>query len=247
MSENTAITHYQIVDGIATITMTSKPINALDLTMRRTLTEHLQSADGDDHVKAIVITSNLPLFCGGADIVEFQTERLWEKPDLPDLCVTIETSKKPIIAAIAGPAMGGALEIALACDYRVATPDALMGLPEIKLGLLPGAGGTQRLPRIVGLEVASEMILLGDPVKGKYASSCGLVDALFENDPDFYKHVLDFASRVSHESGSKRSCADMTVTHPDPKGYLAGFRGQIAPKSKNLVAPCLTSAPLGQI
>ena len=110
MSENTAITHYQIVDGIATITMTSKPVNALDLTMRRTLTEHLQSADGDDHVKAIVITSNLPLFCGGADIVEFQTERLWEKPDLPDLCVTIETSKKPIIAAIAGPAMGGALE-----------------------------------------------------------------------------------------------------------------------------------------
>ena len=243
MSENTAITHYQIVDGIATITMTSKPVNALDLTMRRTLTEHLQSADGDDHVKAIVITSNLPLFCGGADIVEFQTERLWEKPDLPDLCVTIETSKKPIIAAIAGPAMGGALEIALACDYRVATPDALMGLPEIKLGLLPGAGGTQRLPRIVGLEVASEMILLGDPVKGKYASSCGLVDALFENDPDFYKHVLDFASRVSHESGSKRSCADMAVIHPDPKGYLAGVRDKIVLKSKNLVAPerCLAS------
>ena len=235
MSENTAITHYQIVDGIATITMTSKPVNALDLTMRRTLTEHLQSADGDDHVKAIVITSNLPLFCGGADIVEFHTGALWDKPDLPDLCVTIETSKKPIIAAIAGPAMGGALEIALACDYRVATPDALMGLPEIKLGLLPGAGGTQRLPRIAGLEAATQMILSGDPVKGEYASSCGLVDALFENDQDFRAHVLDFATRVSHEGDPKRSCADMTVTHPDPKGYLAGLRDQIAPSPKTLL------------
>ncbi|MDC1424800.1 enoyl-CoA hydratase-related protein, partial [Oceanospirillaceae bacterium] len=87
----------------------------------------------------------------------------------------IEACSKPVIAAIAGPAMGGALEIALACDYRVATPDTLMGLPEIKLGLLPGAGGTQRLPRIAGLEAATRMILSGDPVKGDYAMSCGLV------------------------------------------------------------------------
>ena len=92
--------------------------------------------------------------------------------------------------------MGGALEIALACDYRVATPDALMGLPEIKLGLLPGAGGTQRLPRIAGLEAATQMILSGDPVKGEYALSCGLVDALFENNQDFRAHVLGFATRI---------------------------------------------------
>ena len=81
--------------------------------------------------------------------------------------------------------MGGALEIARACDYRVATPDAVMGLPEIKLGLLPGAGGTQRLPRIAGLEAATQMILSGDPIKGEFSLSCGLVDALFENDQDF--------------------------------------------------------------
>ncbi len=96
--------------------------------------------------------------CGGADINEFQTGQLWEKPDLPDLCLAIENSIKPVIAAIVGAAMGGALEVALACDYRVASEDAVMGLPEIKLGLLPGSGGTQRLPRIVGLEVATRMI-----------------------------------------------------------------------------------------
>ncbi|WP_299665335.1 3-hydroxyacyl-CoA dehydrogenase NAD-binding domain-containing protein [uncultured Ruegeria sp.] len=230
-------------ESVAFIELNAPPVNALGLKMRLALSSAIHELDADEQVKAIVLCSALPLYCGGADIVEFRTRAVWDKPDLPDLCVTIETSKKPIIAAIAGPAMGGALEIALACDYRVATPDAVMGLPEIKLGLLPGAGGTQRLPRIAGLEVATQMILSGDPVKGDYALSCGLVDALFENDQDFRAHVLGFATRVSHEGDPKRSCADMTVTHPDPKGYLAGFRDQIAHTSKNLVAPerCLVS------
>ncbi len=221
MIYNANIINYQTSDGIAVITMMSKPINALDLTMRRALTEYLQSAVDDDSVKAIVITSNLSLFSGGAYCgVSYRT---LETPDLPDVCLMIEACRKPVIAAIAGPAMGGALEIALACDCRVATPDAVMGLPEIKLGLLPGAGGTQRLPRIVGLEAATRMILSGDPVKGEYALSCGPVDALFENDQDFSTHVLGFATRVSHEGDPKRSCADMTVTHPDPKGFLEGI------------------------
>ena len=231
------------VDSIAFIELNAPPVNALGLKMRQALSSAINDLESDDQIKAMVLCSALPLFCGGADIVEFRTGAVWDKPDLPELCVTIETSKKPIIAAIAGPAMGGALEVALACDYRIATPDAVMGLPEIKLGLLPGSGGTQRLPRIAGLEAATQMILSGDPVKGEYALSCGLVDALFENDHGFHAHALGFATRVSQEGDPKRSCADMTVTHPDPKGYLTGFRDQIAPKSKNVVAPerCLVS------
>ena len=231
------------VDSIAFIELNAPPVNALGLKMRQALSSAINDLESDDQIKAMVLCSALPLFCGGADIVEFRTGAIWDKPDLPELCVTIETSKKPIIAAIAGPAMGGALEVALACDYRIATPDAVMGLPEIKLGLLPGSGGTQRLPRIAGLEAATQMILSGDPVKGEYALSCGLVDALFENDREFHAHALGFATRVSQEGDPKRSCADMTVTHPDPKGYLTGFRDQIAPKSKNIVAPerCLVS------
>ncbi|WP_291729715.1 3-hydroxyacyl-CoA dehydrogenase NAD-binding domain-containing protein [Leisingera sp. F5] len=229
--------------SVAVIELNAPPVNALGLKMRQALSSAVHELEADEQVKAIVLCSALPLFCGGADIAEFRTGAVWDKPDLPDLCVTIETSRKPVVAAIAGPAMGGALEIALACDYRVATPDALMGLPEIKLGLLPGAGGTQRLPRIAGLEAATQMILSGDPVKGEYASSFGLVDALFENDQEFRAHVLEFATRITREEAPKRSCASMTVAHPDPKGFLAGFRNEIAPRSKNLVAPerCLKS------
>ncbi|WP_254695675.1 3-hydroxyacyl-CoA dehydrogenase NAD-binding domain-containing protein [Leisingera sp. NJS204] len=218
-------------------------MNALGLKMRQALSSAVHELEADEQVKAIVLCSALPLFCGGADIAEFRTGAVWDKPDLPDLCVTIETSRKPVVAAIAGPAMGGALEIALACDYRVAAPEALMGLPEIKLGLLPGAGGTQRLPRVAGLEVATRMILSGDPVKGDFALSCVLVDALFESGQDFRAHAIEFATRIAREGDPKRSCADMTVAHPDPKGFLAGFRTEIAPRSKNLVAPerCLKS------
>ena len=228
---------------VAFIVLNAPPVNALGLKMRQALSSAIHELEADEQIKAIVLCSALPLFCGGADIAEFRTGAVWDKPDLPDLCVTIETSNKPVIAAIAGPAMGGALEIALACDYRVAAADAVMGLPEIKLGLLPGAGGTQRLPRIAGLEVATRMILSGDPVKGDYALSCGLVDALFDNDQDFRAHVLDFATGISHEGDPKRNCADMIVTHPDPKGFLVEFRHEIAPKSENLVAPerCLKS------
>ena len=159
MSNITKIINYHAIEGIATITMMSEPINALSLTMRQALTKYLQRAIDDDQVEAVMIASKLRVFSGGADIEEFRTGSLWEKPNLPDVCLMIENCKKTVIALIEGPAMGGALELALACDYRVATSDAMMGLPEIKLGLLPGAGGTQRLPRIIGLESATQMLL----------------------------------------------------------------------------------------
>lgn len=231
------------IGGVACIELNAPPVNALGLKMRKALSAAIQELDADDQIQAIVLRSALPLFCGGADIAEFRTGAVWDKPDLPDLCLTIEACRIPVIAAIAGPAMGGALEIALACDYRVATPDAVMGLPEIKLGLLPGAGGTQRLPRIAGLEAATRMILSGDPVSGDFALSCGLVDKLYENDQDFRARAVDFATEIARLEAPKRNCADMRVAHPDPHGFLAEFRSSIEAKSKNLVAPqrCLTS------
>ena len=240
---NTRKTFIRRAENIAYIELMAPPINALGLEMRQALTSSIHELEADDSVAVIVLLSALPLFSGGADIVEFRTGTVWEQPDLPTLCLSIKHCTKPVIAAIEGPAMGGALEMALACDYRVATPDALMGLPEVKLGLLPGAGGTQRLPRIAGLEAATQMILSGDPVKGDFALSCGLVDQLFERDEAFLDHVLSFATEVADRDDGKRSCANRQVSHPDANGFITDYRNRIAAKTANLVAPqrCLQS------
>ena len=227
--------------GIAFVEMNAPPVNAFGIAMRRALHETFRGLETDDGVTAIVLCSALPLFSGGADIHEFRVGGLWDAPTLPDLCARIEASATPFIAAMEGTAMGGALEIALACDYRIATPDAMMGLPEIRLGLLPGAGGTQRLPRIAGLETATRMILSGDPISGAAALSCGLVDRLIDSGPEFREGVREFASRLSRTS--KRRCEDMRVAHPDPIGYLAAMRKEIEPEARDQVAPqrCLQS------
>ena len=229
--------------GIAFVEMNAPPVNAFGLAMRRALEATFRSLEADDRVSVIVLCSALPLFSGGADIHEFRVGGLWDPPTLPDLCARIEASATPFIAAMEGTAMGGALEIALACDYRIATPDTMMGLPEIKLGLLPGAGGTQRLPRIAGLETATRMILSGDPVDGEAALSCGLVDRLIDSGPCFREGVRDFASRLSTGSDAKRRCEDMRVSHPDLAAYLVAIRKEIEPQARDQVAPqrCLQS------
>ncbi len=231
---------------VAFVELNAPPVNALGLSMRQELTAAINQLEKDSEVEAIVLCSALPLFCGGADIAEFRNEALWEMPDLPSLCEKIESSNKPFIIAMAGAAMGGALEIALTCDYRIATSNTLMGLPEIKLGLLPGAGGTQRLPRIAGLEVATQMILSGDPVNGDYALTCGLVDEVFENDDAFLSNVLAFAHEVVSKENPKRRCDEIQVVHPNPTDFLNDFRDKILAKNKHLVAPqrCLQSLQL---
>ncbi len=238
---NTRKVFIRRTDNIAYIELMTPPINALGLAMRQSVNSAIAELEADDSVAVIVLLSALPLFSGGADIVEFRTGSVWDQPDLPTLCLSIENCTKPVIAAIEGLAMGGALEMALACDYRVATPDAVMGLPEVKLGLLPGAGGTQRLPRIAGLEAATQMILSGDPVKGDFALSCGLVDQLFERDEKFLDQVLRFAAEIAGDG--KRSCANRQVSHPDANGFITEYRFSIAAKTANLVAPqrCLQS------
>jgi len=229
--------------GVAFVEMNAPPVNAFGLAMRQALDKTFRDLNADDGVAAIVLCSALPLFSGGADIHEFRAGGLWDAPTLPDLCSQIEASATPFVVAMEGTAMGGALEIALACDYRIATPNAMMGLPEIKLGLLPGAGGTQRLPRVAGLEMATRMILSGDPISGTAALSCGLVDRLIDESADFREEVQGFVSGIDKTGDAKRRCAEVTISHPDPAGYFAAIRADIEPDTRHLVAPqrCLQS------
>ncbi|OIW21624.1 hypothetical protein TanjilG_06782 [Lupinus angustifolius] len=175
-------------DGVAIITIIHPPVNSLSLDVFRSLKESFDEASKRDDVKAIVVTGAKGKFSGGFDITSFgglQEEKEYTSPgsiSFDIIADTIEASKKPSVAAIDGLALGGGLEVALACTARLSTPTALLGLPELQLGIIPGGGGTQRLPRLVGLAKALEMILTSKPVKGEEAFSLGLVDAVVSPD-----------------------------------------------------------------
>jgi 3-hydroxyacyl-CoA dehydrogenase len=160
--------------------MANPPVNALGIGLRQALTQAIEQAQANPAVKAIVVYGSGRLFSAGADITEFG--RAPVDPWLPAVVDTLESSAKPVVAAIHGSALGGGLEVALGCHYRVAVPGAKLGLPEVTLGILPGAGGTQRLPRLVGAEKALTMITSGVPINGDQALKLGLVDKLAGND-----------------------------------------------------------------
>jgi 3-hydroxyacyl-CoA dehydrogenase len=168
---------------VAIISFANPPVNGLSHAVRTGVAEALGRAQRDAAVRAVVLTGAGGLFSGGADIREFGTPAATAAPTLRDLIDQVETSEKPVIAAIAGTCLGGGFELALAAHYRVARGDAKLGLPEVKLGLLPGAGGTQRLPRLVGIEQAIEMIVTGEPVTARSLASAALLDRVVDGDP----------------------------------------------------------------
>jgi 3-hydroxyacyl-CoA dehydrogenase len=170
------------------------PVNALGHAVRQGLVAAIEEAEGDDSVNAVVIVCEGQTFFAGADVSEFGTPKAFEQPALPQVVDRIEASTKPVVAAIHGTALGGGLEVALSCHYRVAVPNAKLGVPEVKLGLLPGAGGTQRLPRVAGVEKALEMAATGNPIGAKAAFDCGLVDRLIEG--ELLPHAVAFAEEV---------------------------------------------------
>ncbi|WP_310468973.1 3-hydroxyacyl-CoA dehydrogenase NAD-binding domain-containing protein [Sphingomonas sp.] len=174
------------------VTSNNPPVNALGAAVRQGLVAAIEQAEADDSVKAIVIACEGQTFFAGADITEFGKPPVM--PWLPSVVDTIENSSKPVVAAIHGTALGGGLEIALGCHYRVAVPSAKLGVPEVKLGLLPGAGGTQRLPRVAGVERALEMCTSGAPIGAKQAHDAGLVDRLVEG--ELVPHAVAFAEEV---------------------------------------------------
>ena len=234
----------KIVNSIAVINLDAPPVNALGQAMREAILAKLREMFSDSSVEAVVIGSDLPIFCGGADIEEFKTGALWHVPDLPEVLNVIDTAPKPIIAALNGTAMGGAMELALACDYRIADGKAKFGLPEVNLGLLPAAGGTQRLPRIVGLETATEMILTGRPIGADKALAVGLLDRVVRADQDFQREVLQFAEDLVASNAPIQRTADMQVDCSSVCGsFFEDRRQTIAAKNTGQVAPeyCLRS------
>jgi len=181
MSEETPVSVTLQKDGdVAVVIVNNPPVNALSWHVRQGLKDNFEAALADDGVKAIVLRCDGGTFIAGADISEFGKPP--RGPDFNAVLNMIEAATKPVVAAIHGTALGGGLETALVCHYRVAVPSAKLGVPEVKLGLLPGAGGTQRLPRVVGVEAAATMTSLGDPLPAAKAKDLGLVDALAGED-----------------------------------------------------------------
>ncbi|QIL03020.1 3-hydroxyacyl-CoA dehydrogenase [Sphingomonas sinipercae] len=170
------------------------PVNALSAAVREGLVAAIEQAEADDGVNAVVIACEGQTFFAGADVAEFGTPKAFQQPMLPQVVDQIEACTKPVVAAIHGTALGGGLEVALSCHYRVADPTAKLGTPEVKLGLLPGAGGTQRLPRVAGVEKALRMCATGAPIGAREAQECGLVDRLVEG--DLIQHAVAYAEEV---------------------------------------------------
>ena len=210
------------------------PVNALGAAVRQGLVAAIEEAEGDDAVKAVVIACEGQTFFAGADITEFGKPPVM--PWLPQVVDTIENCTKPVVAAIHGTALGGGLEIALGCHYRVAVPAAKLGVPEVKLGLLPGAGGTQRLPRVAGVPRALEMCATGNPISAGLAHDCGLVDRLVEG--ELVPHAVAFAEEVrairplpkSSERQDKIAAADPAIFAEFRKANARKMRGFDAPE-----------------
>jgi 3-hydroxyacyl-CoA dehydrogenase len=223
-----------VEDGVAVVTSNHAPVNALSAIVRDGLTAAFEKAIADDAVKAIVLTCAGRTFFAGADISEFG------KPprgaSLHALFDTIEASPKPVVAAIHGTSLGGGFETALVCHYRVAVPSARVGLPEVKLGLLAGAGGTQRLPRIVGAAKALEMVTSGAPVGGKAALAMGLVDELVAEDGELRAAGIAFARKVLAEKRPLKKVRDLQVAGATPE-LFAEFRAKNAKAFRGFEAP----------
>jgi 3-hydroxyacyl-CoA dehydrogenase len=211
------------------------PVNALSAAVRDGLAKGIEQAEADDAVNAVVIACEGQTFFAGADVSEFGTPKAFQEPMLPQLVDIIEGCSKPVVAAIHGTALGGGLEVALACHYRVAEATAKLGTPEVKLGLLPGAGGTQRLPRVAGVRKALEMTATGNPIGAKDAMQCGLVDRLVEG--DLIPHAVAYAEEVrdvrplqkSSERQDRLAETDPALFDEFLKDNAKRFRGFEAP------------------
>ena len=218
-------------DGaIAVITIDNPPVNALSQAVREGIVTNLEAAEADADIEAIVIRCAGRTFIAGADIKEFGKPPL--EPYLPDVVSRIEACEKPVIAAIHGTSLGGGFETAMGCHYRIADPSAAVGLPEVNLGLLPGATGTQRLPRLVGAETALDMMLSGKPVKAPAALEAGAIDEVAEG--DLGEAAVAFAEACVAKG--PRRIRDMAMPETDP-GVFAATRKRIAPRTRGLVSP----------
>jgi len=229
-------THYETRGYLAVLQIDNPPINGLGHATRKALIDGLGRALQDTQVKVIVITGTGKVFSGGADIKEFNSPAALAEPSLLQLIDNVEQSSKPVIAAINGVCMGGGLELALGCHYRIATADASLALPEVKIGLLPGAGGTQRLPRAVGVEMALQMITSGDAVSAAEALNGGLIERIVERTS--FSDVVAFARTIAgNRTHPKLRDAAVAPTGKNGGSFFATAREQVAKRARGLPAP----------
>ena len=236
------VTDYVIEEGIAVVTIDSPPVNALSARVRTGIRDGVERAVADTDVTAIVLICEGRTFFAGADITEFGKAPV--SPTLVELQAVVEAAPKPVVAALHGTALGGGLELALVAHYRIAVPSAKVGLPEVKLGLLPGAGGTQRLPRIVGVEAALEIITSGRQVSAREAHATGLIDALADEGA-LRAGAIALARTVVAEARPLRRIRDLPLAaDPDVfatfrKANVRKFRGFEAPEA---IIRCIEAA-----
>ncbi len=230
---------YKVHGDVAVISMNNPPVNGLGHATRVGLTDGLAKANADAAVKSIIITGAGKAFSGGADIKEFGTPKALAEPNLLSVILAVENSTKPVVAAIHSVAMGGGLELALGCHYRIAAPGTSVALPEVKLGLIPGAGGTQRLPRVLGVETALNMIVSGEPVKSEMLASLPgqkLFDKMAASAESLAEEALAFAKSVA-ETRPLPLVRNLPCKHPQGDAYFQFARNMVKGMAKNFPAP----------
>ncbi len=228
-------TIYELHGQVGVITMNNPPVNGLGFDLRRDIVEGLARADADANVKVVVLIGSPRAFSGGADIREFGSPKATAEPSLNTVIRHLENARKPVVAAIGGACMGGGLELAMGCHFRVAAKGAQIALPEVKLGLMPGAGGTQRLPRLIGAEAALDMIVSGNPVPSEQLKDSALFDELVEH--ELLPGAIAFAKRVVAEGRPLKRVRDMKVSLANAEGFFQAARNTVRAAAKNFPAP----------
>jgi 3-hydroxyacyl-CoA dehydrogenase len=221
--------------GIGIITVNNPPVNALSVGVPQGLIDALAAGEADAQVKAMVLVGGGRTFIAGADISEFFNPPKGEHPTIHDAIAALEGSAKIVVAGIHGTALGGGLEVAMACHYRCGVAAASFGQPEIKLGLLPGAGGTQRLPRLIGPERALPLIASGDSVPADRALEMGLIDLIVAG--DVTSGAADFANKLVAEGKPLRRVRDLATPAPSSATFFADFEKSIAKRARGTLAP----------
>lgn len=233
------IVESKIHDGVLVIKLNNPPVNALSKQLRQGLLEVIELAICKDEIRAIVLCGRGRCFCGGADIKEFGKSP--PSPSLSEVISAIEASPKPVVAALHGVAFGGGLELPLSCHYRIGTPSVQVGLPEVKIGLIPGAGGTQRLPRLIGAEQALNIIINGRAVMAEEALSLGILDALLDEEC-LIEGSVNFALIRADEGGPFKNLRNYKSRNVEASVFMA-MRKRIKNRARGLIAPwhCIES------
>ena len=226
--------------AVGVITLDNPPVNALSLSLRVALQDAFEAGLEDPEIEAFVIHSAGRMFSAGADIREFDSGAAGESPTLGELIAMIEASPKPVVAAVHGAAFGGGFELPLGCHARVSVPGTRVGLPEVTLGIVPGAGGTQRLPRLIGVPAALDAIVSGKPMKAEKGYELGLIDEMASSLDDLVDVAVRLAEKLAAEDGPPpkvRDLDDRLAEARENPGLFDDFRASIARRARGFEAP----------